>query len=107
MAMNPDVQRKAQAELDAVVGRNRLPTLGDRDDLPYVEAILKETDSGNPDTDFLVEAIHAMKNLLTVAQLRTFQSAMGRGPTSKMQWHDLVPAEIRQGLSKQENKRQA
>ncbi|EPS95741.1 hypothetical protein FOMPIDRAFT_1053918 [Fomitopsis schrenkii] len=48
MAMNPDVRRKAQAELDAVVGRNRLPTFGDRDELPYVEAILKETIRWHP-----------------------------------------------------------
>lgn len=48
MAMNPDVRRKAQAELDAVVGRNRSPTFGDRDELPYVEAILKETIRWHP-----------------------------------------------------------
>lgn len=42
MAMFPEVQRKAQAELDAVVGHDRLPTFKDQASLPYVNALLKE-----------------------------------------------------------------
>ncbi|KAF8883970.1 cytochrome P450 [Infundibulicybe gibba] len=42
MALYPDAQRKAQAELDSVVGNNRLPDFADRDSLPYVNAITKE-----------------------------------------------------------------
>lgn len=42
MAMHPEVQRKAQAELDAVVGPDRLPEHGDREALPYINAIAKE-----------------------------------------------------------------
>ncbi|KAI0712389.1 cytochrome P450 [Earliella scabrosa] len=42
MVSNPNAQRKAQAELDTVVGHNRLPEMEDRDDLPYVNAIVKE-----------------------------------------------------------------
>ncbi|KAJ6530989.1 cytochrome P450 [Mycena vulgaris] len=41
-AKYPDIQAKAQAEIDAVVGRNRLPTFEDRESLPYIEAICKE-----------------------------------------------------------------
>ncbi|KAE8386676.1 cytochrome P450 [Aspergillus alliaceus] len=41
MALNPDVQQKAQEELDRVVG-NRLPTFADRDSLPYINAMVKE-----------------------------------------------------------------
>ncbi|KAI0364881.1 cytochrome P450 [Pilatotrama ljubarskyi] len=37
-----DVQAKAQAELDRVCGRDRLPTLEDEQDLPYIRAIAKE-----------------------------------------------------------------
>ncbi|TBU61965.1 cytochrome P450 [Dichomitus squalens] len=37
-----EVQRRAQAELDAVVGPNRLPDHNDREALPYINAILKE-----------------------------------------------------------------
>jgi hypothetical protein len=38
----PQVQRKAQAEFDAVVGRDRLPTFADAPRLPYVRAIVNE-----------------------------------------------------------------
>ncbi|KAI6010730.1 cytochrome P450 [Pisolithus orientalis] len=43
MVLHPDVQRKAQEEIDRVVGTDRLPDFGDRPNLPYVEAILLET----------------------------------------------------------------
>jgi cytochrome P450 len=42
MVLYPEVQRKAQAEIDAVVGRDRLPDFRDRPLLPYVSAILEE-----------------------------------------------------------------
>ena len=43
MSLNPDVQRKAQAELDAVVGPHRLPTHDDKESLPYINAIVRES----------------------------------------------------------------
>ncbi|KAI0767232.1 CyP450 monooxygenase [Fomes fomentarius] len=42
MASYPEVQKKAQAELEAVVGPQRLPEFSDRDSLPYVNALMKE-----------------------------------------------------------------
>ena len=42
MAMYPEALGKAQAEIDAVVGINRLPDFNDRPYLPYVNAIIKE-----------------------------------------------------------------
>ena len=42
MTLHPDVQQRAQAELDAVVGPNRLPEHSDKPILPYIEAIYKE-----------------------------------------------------------------
>ncbi|KAH7890998.1 CNH domain-containing protein [Phlebopus sp. FC_14] len=72
-----------------------------------LEAIMKETTEGNPDAYYLAEAIQAIKNLQNVSQLRTFQSAMGKGPTSKYGWHDLVAKDVRESLSKSEAKRQA
>ena len=33
---------QAQVQLDAVVGRDRLPTFNDRAQLPYIDAIVKE-----------------------------------------------------------------
>ena len=42
MMIHPECQRKAQAEIDRVIGNDRLPTLADQANLPYVEAITKE-----------------------------------------------------------------
>ncbi|KAI0294623.1 cytochrome P450 [Multifurca ochricompacta] len=42
MVAFPQVQRRAQAELDAVVGRSRLPTFADAPHLPYVRAVIRE-----------------------------------------------------------------
>ncbi|XP_008583348.1 PREDICTED: cytochrome P450 1B1 [Galeopterus variegatus] len=38
----PDTQARVQAEVDQVVGRNRLPCMGDQPKLPYVMAFLYE-----------------------------------------------------------------
>ncbi|KAI0330486.1 cytochrome P450 [Cubamyces sp. BRFM 1775] len=43
LSLNPEVQRKAQAELDSVVGPHRLPDFEDRDALVYINAIVKES----------------------------------------------------------------
>ncbi|KAI1790229.1 cytochrome P450 [Ganoderma leucocontextum] len=42
MALYPRVQQKAQEELDAVIGPNRLLTFADLDSLPYLNALVKE-----------------------------------------------------------------
>ena len=42
MVTNPGVQKCAQAELDAVVGRTRTPTFADFQHLPYIRATVKE-----------------------------------------------------------------
>jgi cytochrome P450 len=42
MILFPDVQKKAQAEIDAVIGPDRLPSFADRASLPYIEALTKE-----------------------------------------------------------------
>jgi cytochrome P450 family 2 subfamily J len=42
MVLHPDVQRKVQAELDDVIGRQRMPSYEDRPNLPYTEATLLE-----------------------------------------------------------------
>ncbi|KAI0816964.1 cytochrome P450 [Trametes gibbosa] len=42
MAMHPEAQCKAQAELDAVIGPERLPDFSDQSALPYVSALVKE-----------------------------------------------------------------
>ena len=42
MVLNPAVQQKAQAEIDRVVGSDRLPDWSDRESLPYVGAVCRE-----------------------------------------------------------------
>lgn len=42
MISHPDVQTKVQAEIDEVVGRERLPTLLDQSNMPYTQATILE-----------------------------------------------------------------
>ncbi|KAI5920501.1 cytochrome P450 [Camillea tinctor] len=42
MMSHPEIQRKAQEEIDRVIGSDRLPSFGDRNSLPYIEAVVKE-----------------------------------------------------------------
>lgn len=42
LVLHSGVQTRARAELDSVIGRDRLPDLKDRDQLPYVTAICWE-----------------------------------------------------------------
>ncbi|KAJ7672132.1 cytochrome P450 [Mycena polygramma] len=42
MALNPEVVKNAQNELDAVTGRSRLPSFEDRSALPYCQAVYRE-----------------------------------------------------------------
>ena len=42
MTLFPDIQKRAQAEIDIVVGDGRLPSFEDRERLSFVEAIVKE-----------------------------------------------------------------
>ncbi|KAH9831002.1 cytochrome P450 [Rhodofomes roseus] len=48
VAQHPEIQRRAQSEIDQVVGHARLPKLSDRKDLPYLNAVLKEAHRINP-----------------------------------------------------------
>ncbi|KAF9484052.1 cytochrome P450 [Pholiota conissans] len=42
MALHPEVMRKAQEEIDSVIGNERLPCFADRPNLPYVNAVQLE-----------------------------------------------------------------
>ena len=48
--LHPEIQKKAQDELDSVVGRERLPTFEDRPRLPFINAMCKETLRWRPTT---------------------------------------------------------
>lgn len=42
MALYPAAQRKAQDEIETIVGKDRLAVMEDRPRLPYIEALMKE-----------------------------------------------------------------
>lgn len=48
MTLYPEVQKAAQEELDRVVGSDRLPSFADRENLLYINALVKETLRWNP-----------------------------------------------------------
>lgn len=43
MVLFPEVQKRAQAEIDLLVGSDRMPTWEDRDSLPYIRGCVEET----------------------------------------------------------------
>ncbi|KAF5353990.1 hypothetical protein D9756_007074 [Leucocoprinus leucothites] len=48
ICQNPEIQEKAQKELDSVLEGSRLPELEDRPSLPYIDAIAKESMRWHP-----------------------------------------------------------
>ena len=42
MVAYPETQKRAQAELDSIVGRDRVPTFSDFEHLPYIRGMVKE-----------------------------------------------------------------
>ncbi|KAJ8074884.1 hypothetical protein PM082_019211 [Marasmius tenuissimus] len=48
MVLFPDVQSRAQKELDQIIGSGRLPDFADRDSLPYIKALILEVLRWNP-----------------------------------------------------------
>ncbi|KAF8452275.1 cytochrome P450 [Boletus edulis BED1] len=50
MMNHPEVQCRAQAEIDRVVAHQRLPDFEDRASLPYIDAVLRETMRSHPVT---------------------------------------------------------
>jgi cytochrome P450 len=48
MVLSPDIQRKAQDEIDCKVGSSRLPCFADKSSLPYISCIAWECLRWNP-----------------------------------------------------------
>ncbi|KAF9443093.1 cytochrome P450 [Macrolepiota fuliginosa MF-IS2] len=86
----PHIQQKAHEELDRVVGRNRLPTVDDEKNLPYIHAIIKEVERchnpfwlGTPHVnteDFTYRGQFIPKNTVLVLNTATRQYTMHHDP---------------------------
>jgi len=57
----PEVMKKAQAEIDRVVGHDRMPEFSDKDDLPYVAAVISEAMRWRP-----IAPLNAIPHAVTV-----------------------------------------
>ena len=59
MVLYPEAQKRAQDEIDALTERGRIPTLRDREHLPFIDCIIKEIFRWAPPTPIgmLVECI--------------------------------------------------
>ncbi|KAH9568060.1 hypothetical protein CY35_03G057600 [Sphagnum magellanicum] len=85
---HPDIMKRAQEELDTVVGSNRLVSESDLQHLPYLQAILKETFRIHPPAPIMVpyRSIQPCQvegyNLPTNIQLIVNLWAMGRDPNN-------------------------
>ncbi|XP_033007859.1 cytochrome P450 2J2-like isoform X2 [Lacerta agilis] len=42
MAIFPEIQARVQAEIDSVIGQSRQPAIGDKDSMPYTNAVVHE-----------------------------------------------------------------
>ncbi|KAL5514759.1 hypothetical protein ACEPAG_2075 [Sanghuangporus baumii] len=54
MVLYPETMRRGQEELDRIIGRNTLPTMDDKANLPYITAICKEVLRYQPVTPLAV-----------------------------------------------------
>ena len=52
MITNPGAMKKAQEELDRVVGKGELPDFSHKDGLPYIDALIKELLRWSPPVPF-------------------------------------------------------
>ncbi|KAJ6489644.1 cytochrome P450 [Mycena vitilis] len=48
MAMHPGIQSRVHEEVDRVVGKDRLPVIADRPEMPFLNAVIKETMRWHP-----------------------------------------------------------
>ncbi|KAJ6602647.1 cytochrome P450 [Mycena vulgaris] len=56
MAIHPDVQSQAASEIENIIGTSRLPQITDRDKLPFIDALIKETYRFHPVAPLIVHS---------------------------------------------------
>jgi len=93
MVVHPAVQEKAQAEIDTVVGMDRLPTMDDRPLLPYLGAVFREILRYNPVVplslphaamkDDVYEGFHIPKGAILIANLWAMSNDESRYPNPR------------------------
>ena len=83
MVLHPGIQSKTQAELDAVVGRDRAVSDADVARLPYLQRVVKET-----------LRVHPPGPLLSWARLAVHDAVVGGHlvPASTMAWSTCGPS---------------
>ncbi|KAF9491318.1 cytochrome P450 [Pleurotus eryngii] len=89
----PEIQAKAQAELDRIVGRDRLPSVEDERNMPYIHAIVKEVERchnpfwlGTPHVntqDFTYRGQFIPKNTVVVLNTYTMHHDPTRHPNPR------------------------
>jgi cytochrome P450 len=67
--MYPDAQAQAAQELERVVGQDRIPSIADLSQLPYISAVWKEALRWSPPAPIGQRGLTASSILLTVQQV--------------------------------------
>ena len=65
--MHPEAQFKAFEEINRVIGQDRLPTMADMKDLPYVEALWKETLRWSPPIPTSESQMHRFQYMIVIS----------------------------------------
>jgi cytochrome P450 len=94
MVLHPDVQRKAQAEIDTIVGHSRLPDFSDRPSLPYLDRIITEVHRWHPVTP-LAQEHRASEDVL----YRGYVIPKGATITPNAWYIDMVRSRVAQMLT--------
>ena len=77
MLLYPETQKRAQEELDMIVGRARVPTFADMANLPYVRAMVKEVVRWRPVTPLgMWERVYHCVHLRVIDNLVHFTDRM-------------------------------
>lgn len=94
MTAFPDIQKRAQDELDDVVGRDRMPTFSDYEHLHYIRAIVEEIFRWRPVTPIGVshrvseddeyEGYHIPKGALVIPNVWYVLHKLGRNYLAQM-----------------------
>lgn len=77
MMMHPEILKKAQEEIDLVIGNDRLPDFDDRPALPYLECVVREVfryvtyDNLQFETSFIIMFSASFHQFLLVCTLQT------------------------------------